>query len=274
MVKIATLNVKRIPSFAGGNSEENLMSILNDFLSGDNDVLMIQESFNKKDRQIIDTFCNNNNLWNYSDRTIGTWGGLATNSGLKIISKYFIIKGNLIAYKDRINDEWFSRKGCLMARIDFGTENGGIVDLFTTHLQAGGGSKISKWLNWFYGKQNLKADEVKARQLEQCVHFIMQNKSNYPIFIGGDFNLDIDKMNRVTNFKKDLKKRGYNLIDTFDKIKSIPYIYTTESNQSRIDIIFHIAKDNSDDIEYDKNKKYGYSVIDRSVIEKKHLTDH
>jgi len=143
----------------------------------DPDIVGFQEAFQATSREVLKAACAGSRLehWHYYESgTVGS--GLLTASAWPIAETYF--HRFTIAnppYKVWEGD-WWAGKGMGMARIAL--PNGGYVDLFNTHAQAGYG-------NPYY-------DVVRAQQMQECADFINAARlPTMPAFAVGDFNCRI-----------------------------------------------------------------------------------
>ncbi len=128
-----------------------------------------------------------------------SWGRfpLGLTSGLAFFSKYPIEAMYVHHFTHYRGDERFAKKGVLGIKLTVGAHP---VFIFTTHLQAGGGSKLLRWLDepgygisWLrrYIPGKKSCADISLLQVEEMKSFIdkQTNLEKDYVFLTGDFNV-------------------------------------------------------------------------------------
>ena len=249
-MKILTLNTSML-SFLFGfiNYKPNIISrskqICSKILDMDTniDILCFQELFSSDAKDIFKSKLLKTYPYYYEDtRTPAFLVGV--NSGLMIFSKYKIHTKKIHTYYYKTGDSTFSLKSIMGVEILY---NDKYINVFTTHLQAGGNKKwYLKWLDLF---NDMTTNQIRFEQLYTSRDFIKRftDKLNPSIYVG-DFNINAyDK----TSVKDPITKYSIpvntmiNYIfpqsDTFNiTINGIKY---SNDDEKRIDYILNITTD-------------------------------
>lgn len=128
-----------------------------------------------------------------------SWGRfpLGLTSGLAFFSKYPIEAVYMHHFTHYRGDERFAKKGVLGVKLAVGTDH---IFLFTTHMQAGDGSKLLRWLDepgygipWLrrYIPGKKSCVDISLLQVEEMKSFIdkQTNLEKDYVFLTGDFNV-------------------------------------------------------------------------------------
>lgn len=152
---------------------------------------------------------------------MGALSGLASNavqpfgSGLTLIANpatgrvlneqrqaFGLCEGYLGAAQD-----CFAEKGVLMVRLRLA--NGAEVDVYNTHLEAGGGQKDQ---------------DIRVKQLSMIADFMKRHSSGRAVLFGGDFNLDWKNKGHRKAMQTFLDATGLERVDTRQDGRQIDYI--------------------------------------------------
>jgi endonuclease/exonuclease/phosphatase family metal-dependent hydrolase len=111
----------------------------------------------------------------WGERPDGAGLGLVQGSGLLILSKFPILESATKRFTRATGTDRFARKGVLHARVEL--PGGQEVDLFNTHLNAGGA----------------EVDPIRAHQAGEMADFITRRRgAGRPVVALGDFNFTPD----------------------------------------------------------------------------------
>ncbi len=97
---------------------------------------------------------------------------LAKRDGLRVVEEQRQSFGMCEGYLNSAQD-CFAEKGVLMVRLRLA--NGAEIDVYNTHLEAGG---------------DAKDQEIRSRQLGMIAEFMKRHSAGRAVVFGGDFNLD------------------------------------------------------------------------------------
>ncbi|ETV94994.1 hypothetical protein H310_11321 [Aphanomyces invadans] len=104
------------------------------------------------------------------------WSRQVVDGGVLILSRYPIRLSKTHQFTDGCGSDALAAKGVVYAQIQLGGSPQHVLDVFTTHTQAGDGQV---------------ATAVRWRQLEELAWFVHTNRTPCtPAILGGDFNLD------------------------------------------------------------------------------------
>ena len=144
-------------------------------------------------------------------------------SGLLNFSSFKVIKKDFVKFQSCLGIDCMAAKGILFTRIELAS--GKVIDIFNTHLQAGG-----------------KHSEARKGQLSQIASFIKSYDQGNPTILMGDFNIkakspEYEILQKTMLGFKDLWDTFHPDLDghTADGVRN-PWI--NSNNQSRIDYIF------------------------------------
>lgn len=249
------------------------------------DCIILTELFNNKSEKIIDKEMKKYG-YKYRSEKVGTsvfglFKFKLEDGGVKIYSKHPIIEQDDIVYSKGGKEDKISAKGSTYIKVN---KYGKKFNIFATHLQSGRTDELN---------------EIKLHQVSELKEFINKQKikEEEPIFIGGDFNIDlhsqkillekvieeleaeqleihIDSLTHTTN--TDFSSRETSKIST----KWLDHIFYLKDNKSPIKSnikSIHIKKENGyliKKIEGEKMfkfKKYGdymkiYDLSDHTAI--------
>ncbi len=216
------------------------------------DVVLIQETWSSTSQQLLYFLLRRSFPFAVLDQNPPKfgWGG---TSGLMILSKHKIKNFKRKTFTLFRGEDNFSRKGVVGAKILVGpTETE--VDVFTTHLQAGGYHILTEKLD--QNKPN--TSEIRAHQASEINEFIssFSTNSDTPIILGGDLNTDAEEL---SDFLQQLP--GFTTSLNFEKSDALGTVWNLGEVEPKV-IDWFLTK-NSPHIE-----SYITQIFDSSV------TDH
>ncbi|MDZ4715729.1 MAG: sphingomyelin phosphodiesterase [Cytophagales bacterium] len=138
-LRLLTWNIQMLPVIVHPNGKaKRARAIVEQLEKNPYDVVVFQELFKKRSRRIISKGLAAS--YPYHTRVLNKRSiGLKTNGGVMIFSRHPIKETHQIRYSKRTGFDKLSRKGALMAEIDF---HGKPVQVIGTHLQAFGDVEI------------------------------------------------------------------------------------------------------------------------------------
>lgn len=168
-LRLLTWNIQMLPSLVKRNGKaKRAKAIVEQLQKQSYDVVVFEELFKKRSRRIITKGLSNN--FRYHTAVLNKKSiALKTNGGVMIFSKHPIDSVHQIRYKERTGFDRLSRKGALLAELNF---NGKSVQVIGTHLQAFGPADI------MHSQYQQLHDELLKPH----------TKAGVPQFICGDFN--------------------------------------------------------------------------------------
>lgn len=110
------------------------------------------------------------------------------DAGLVVLSRYPILESDTLMYSKGFQIDGWAAKQVLFAKIQVSTDPGGVLHLFTTHLQASYNTN-SHHINAFN-------DSARLAQVGELAGFVRRKLANVPpaergaVFVAGDFNVD------------------------------------------------------------------------------------
>ena len=137
-LRVLSWNVQMLPLVINNNGKAKRAKVIVEELKKHNyDVIVFQEVFKHRSRRIIRNgllaqFPNQTQVLN--KKTIA----FKSNGGVMILSRHRILKTHQIRYKERTGFDKLSRKGALLAELDFHDRP---VQIIGTHLQAFGAAE-------------------------------------------------------------------------------------------------------------------------------------
>lgn len=162
-IKVLTLNVWGLPGFIVQDAGKRFDAIRNYIEENNFDFVFFQEAFSTSARINLRTPA----LPYYVNGPRPH--GRILGSGLRILSKYKILRTASLGYADCKKDDCLAHKGAIFIVVEL--PNGTKLNLVTTHLNARG--------------DNL----VRQKQIEQLKLFInYYREPNAPLLLAGDFN--------------------------------------------------------------------------------------
>lgn len=168
-LRVLSWNIQMLPSVAkAGGKAKRARAIVNQLNSRDYDVIVFQEIFHKRSRKIVRKGLSDS--LPYHTKVLNKkFIAFKTNGGIMIFSKFPITEIHQIRYSQRKGFDALSRKGALMAEIDF---RGRPVQVIGTHLQA------------------FSTQEILYSQYQELSTKLLQpnTKAGVPQIIVGDFN--------------------------------------------------------------------------------------
>lgn len=130
----------------------------------------------------------------------------ANASGAKVIAEQRMAFGMCEGYIGAAQD-CFAEKGVLMVRLRL--TNGAEVDVYNTHLEAGGGAKDQ---------------DIRTKQLSMIADFMKKHSAGRAVLFGGDFNLDWKNKTQGQAMKTFLASTGLTRMETNQSGRQIDYI--------------------------------------------------
>jgi endonuclease/exonuclease/phosphatase family metal-dependent hydrolase len=231
-LKIVTFNIQDIMLVSKARPER--MRAIGETLSALNpDIAGFQESFIKKDRQILIDSLNTGTRLRYHQY----YPSRISGSGLLISSAFPIKQYSFRQFKHSnpfyklTEGDWWAGKGVALARIEF--PNGFSLNFYNTHAQA--------------DYSNSKYTLIRKRQMVELANFINQsNTDSVPAILVGDMNcrpseedfetaVDLAKLIRLMTIDSGIdhilgvKNRHYNfeILDTVKITKTITVLNKT-----------------------------------------------
>ena len=227
------------------------------YLAKDYDILLLQEvfrwcffyyTFSYGYGGILLTYLEKQGFYYMYTSPNPSWG---QNSGLIIASKYPIIYGNSLTYKNYGGIELWTSKGLLDVKIAFPVINYPYNNMYykkhirfiNTHLQANG-------------------KKYRNAQLKEIHDYIINNKYENDILIAGDFNLDSNDKNEYNYLK--------------DTITNIYDYYNDYYNDYHDNKLNTVSSDDKERIDYIiiHNKKYMKFVKCKILNSYNYISDH
>lgn len=170
-VKIMTWNIFMIPPVIYKSCQCERATLISEFVKEkDADVIIFQEAFQKKPRNMI---------WEaiksvYPYESGVTKGGfLKTHSGVWIVSKFPIERKQSITYKDKKGSDKFAKKGATLVELNI---DGKKIQVIGTHVQS-----------------DEKYQDIRNLQFKQLIEQLANVYFDpaIPQFIGGDLNTNL-----------------------------------------------------------------------------------
>jgi endonuclease/exonuclease/phosphatase family metal-dependent hydrolase len=188
--KILSYNIKMFPNFIFSDEQTKRATLIpkniND-LNEDIDCVIFNEILNEKAEKILDKNMEKYGFTYRSQKLGSAWKHLLKlkleDGGVKIYSKYPIIKEKETLYKNGGKGEQISGKGCIYVKIDkLGTN----FNVIGTHLQSGRTEDL------------IKIRETQIKEIRTFIDKLDINK-NELLVIGGDFNIDLYSQKELFN---------------------------------------------------------------------------
>jgi len=181
-LKILSWNIYMLPYISlFNNNGERAAIIGNQLIDSDYQVIVFQEAFSRKCRNILWKKVKNKFPFQYGPVNAPITP-LHTNSGLWIISKIPLKQLKSICFKNASSFDRIARKGAVLFEGQYNNSN---FQLLTTHLQADNPEKIA------------------ASQCQEIATLLREfYKSDIPQLLCGDFNTE---MSDTTNYDRMLK---------------------------------------------------------------------
>ena len=182
-LKILSWNIYMLPYISlFNNNGERAKSIAKNLENSDCQIIVFQEAFSSKCRNILSKALFPNYPYQYGPANRNTLP-LRTNSGLWVVSKIPLTELGEIQFSTSKGFDAVARKGAVLFE---GCFNGSCFQLLGTHLQADALDKV----------RNQQCSEIRE-------HLLNPNfKQDTPQFICGDFNID---RNDSLNYRQMLK---------------------------------------------------------------------
>jgi len=186
--KILSWNIYMLPYFSLFNNNGNrARNIANRLVDSDYQIIVFQEAFSSKCRNILAKRLKKNYPFQYGPAN-KCYLPFRTNSGLWVVSKIPLTKIDEIKFSISKGFDMVARKGAVLFQGEF---EGANFQLLTTHLQADGDHKI------------------REKQCKEINEYLLDRYSdpNVPQLICGDFNID---RNDPVNYELMLHTLGAN----------------------------------------------------------------
>lgn len=136
--------------------------------STESEVLVLQEVFHRKARKDLISQLHDKYPF-HTKRGRNSFFGVS--SGVLILSKYPIEESSSVAYQKAKGSDALAKKGAVKVKIKLGERQ---IEIFGTHLQAGGGSE---------------REEIRISQIEELSKFMQQREDSAIQIVAGDFNV-------------------------------------------------------------------------------------
>ena len=135
-------------------------------------VVVINEAFrNRARRKMLNELWESWNEAGYKSTVVGDGGPLLDNGGVDIATRLPVIEEHATEYSKARDADRLGDKGAVHARVR--ANNGQLIDIFATHLQAGG-----------------DREDIRAHQIGELRDFIMRHSDpDVPFLVLGDMNL-------------------------------------------------------------------------------------
>ncbi len=170
-LKILSWNIFMIPPTIFKSCQCERTGYIAEAVKGwDADVIIFQEAFQKKARQLI--YDKIKDQYPY-ETGVPKSGFLKVHSGVWIVSRYPIVRQESIVYKQKKGSDRFAKKGATFIEIDM---NGQKIQVIGTHVQSGSQHQL-----------------VRDIQFKQMIQELGNKYMDFtiPQFIGGDLNTDV-----------------------------------------------------------------------------------
>ena len=167
-VSVMSWNVFLRPAILKDGQMDRVDSISTYLKKSDHDILVLQEVFHRKARKKLISELQEKYPYATMRGPSSFWG---VSSGVLILSRFPIEKTNFIAFRKATGSDALAKKGVMKANIRIGNE---LVQVYGTHLQAGGGEKRHK---------------IRQRQLNVIRRFMAHEEDSTIQILAGDFNI-------------------------------------------------------------------------------------
>ncbi|CEP15689.1 hypothetical protein [Parasitella parasitica] len=250
--RFLTLNIFMRPPLIKNNwsdYKDDRLAYIEKYILPDYDVITFQESFafasRRKDRLITTARLMGYNYHIESPRKY-PWN-IGVDGGLLMISRFPILKSNIIEYPRGQHSDWLSIKGALHALIELNSTRK--MHLYTTHTQAS------------YDLNNIINEDDTAVRLSQfsLLHNFVYDTSKddgEPIMIVGDLNVDAAVHPKDTPITTPSKESSPEYLKMVDVIRGTGVIKRPGSDERWFDHPWKL--DDLKDVVYDK---YGYHAV-------------
>ena len=251
-LKILSWNIGALPYLEQMRNKTDRLNSISDVLITQNtyDIIVFQESFTNKSRQIIENKLHN--IYPYSYGPIGST--LKFNSGLWIISKIPLKFKKEIVFNDSRGFDFLARKGSALFT---GEINNIQFQLIVTHLE-----------------DDSYPQDIRNKQIDQIYNqlLVVYSDEKVPQIICGDFNTDQKNKNDYNELitKLDAQNDTIHGKFTFDDEKND--VYKSHNNPRIIDYVLirnsQFIRNIKRDVITLKNKwRKGYYLSDHNAIE-------
>ena len=241
-IKILSWNIYMLPGFLGPGKMLRAEAIGNILASSDYDVIVSQEAFHKKTRNIISRLLQPAFPFQ-SGPSQGQSLSLRVNSGLWIVSRYPIKEVHSIIFKAHHGVDALSRKGALMVTVKVNTQS---VQIVGTHLQNGGKEwRRENQCTELFQKLLKKFQEPGVPQIV-CGDFNIDRHSLEPHYLGmlqtlnaNDRGATDDNIYSCDGLLNDLRKESGNRRDLIDYILIRENLAWVDSGDRKVRIFQH-----------------------------------
>lgn len=252
-LKILSWNIYLLPAktFMKTAQKERAALIAAQFNESDYDVLILQEAFHKKGRQILWKALKEKYPHQVGPANKG--GFIKTNSGLWIVSKYPLKFIDQTKYEECFGVDCFAKKGALLVEI---TKDGQTFQIADTHLQAEGGEK---------------PDNIRISQVTQMTKSLIEThqKEGITQLLCGDFNIEINQ----PNYKKMMDILKADNTPTSGNLKYTCSAPDYGASNAVIDYIL-VRNQSNDDMNFRKEIKLFSKNWKWKGENRQHLSDH
>ena len=252
-LKILSWNMYLLPAktFMRTAQKARAELIAQQFNESDYDVLVLQEAFHKKARQILAKALKEKYPYQIGPANKG--GFIKTNSGLWIVSKYPLEFVAQTKYEECFGVDCFAKKGALLVEV---TKDGKTFQIADTHLQAEGGEK---------------PDNIRISQVKQMTEKLIEayEKEGVTQLLCGDFNIDINE----ANYKKMMTIVKADNTPTSGALQFTSSAPDYGTPSSVIDYIL-VRNQSDDDMTFTKEIKLFSRAWQWKGEKREHLSDH
>lgn len=253
-IKILTYNVKFLPNFLAHIKHfpvRRAPLIAEALLKDSLDIIVYQEMFDARARRILEKKMKHDFPYMIGPRA-NKPKGWKRGSGVMVMSKYPLKPLEKTVYSKCKKVDCVARKGVMAVEVDF---NGQPLQLFGTHMQAGGGKELKKLQHKEFG-------EVLKRHEKQGV----------PQISLGDFNTHKEDPDMYGNLLRELQSEDGDLIGELQYTSDHTINDMDEPNDKKSVIDYVLYKGNGVKLKSAKRQVRAYTK--RWSKRNKDLSDH
>lgn len=167
-ISVMSWNVFLRPAILKDGQMSRVDSISDYLKHSNHDILVLQEVFHRKARKKLISELKNTYPHATTRGPSSFWG---VSSGVLILSKFPIEKTSFQEFRKAKGSDALAKKGVMRANVRIGNE---LVQVYGTHLQAGGGEKRHK---------------IRQKQLNLIRRFVEHEEDSAIQIVAGDFNI-------------------------------------------------------------------------------------
>lgn len=170
-VTVLSWNVFLRPAILKDDQMHRVDSIAAFLDTSDADVLVLQEVFHRRARKRLCSILDSTYTYKTARGPVSFWG---VPSGVLVFSKYPITEHRFKPFKRATGSDRMARKSVVRTEIEV---NGKPLEIYGTHMQAGGGGKRKR---------------IRQNQLNAIQTFALNGNDSVPQIFAGDFNISAE----------------------------------------------------------------------------------